>query len=148
MTATTTIGELAAETGVPPRMLRYYESQGLLAPSRAANGYRRYTAADADRVRQVRRLIVAGMPTRIIRVVLERENDPGWTEQCTRDFADELAGELAAVDERIACLESTRTTLRQALTTAVVDDGPTAPSSPAGRAPRTAGPPDRPARPA
>ncbi|WP_366525445.1 MerR family DNA-binding transcriptional regulator, partial [Mumia sp.] len=36
------VGELAELTGVAPRMLRYYEEQGLLVPPRQDNGYRSY----------------------------------------------------------------------------------------------------------
>ena len=36
------IGEVTARTGIPQRMLRYYEEQGLLASERADNGYREY----------------------------------------------------------------------------------------------------------
>ncbi|MCX5095152.1 MerR family DNA-binding transcriptional regulator [Streptomyces sp. NBC_00365] len=32
------IGELSRRTGVPTRILRYYEEQGLLGPERAPNG--------------------------------------------------------------------------------------------------------------
>ena len=34
------IGELARRTGVGAHLLRYYEAQELIAPSRGANGYR------------------------------------------------------------------------------------------------------------
>ncbi|MEW1835674.1 MerR family DNA-binding transcriptional regulator [Microbacterium sp. NPDC079995] len=34
------IGEVTARTGIPQRMLRYYEEQGLLTSARAGNGYR------------------------------------------------------------------------------------------------------------
>jgi len=46
------IGELSARTGVSVRMLRHYEKEGLLHPSRLASGYRAYTSADADRVKK------------------------------------------------------------------------------------------------
>ncbi|MGI5413894.1 MerR family DNA-binding transcriptional regulator [Streptomyces chartreusis] len=36
------IGELAAKTGVAPRLLRYYEEVGILTPWRPPNGYRSY----------------------------------------------------------------------------------------------------------
>lgn len=42
------IGDLAARTGVPPRMLRYSDQQGLLRPARGENGYRRYSEADVE----------------------------------------------------------------------------------------------------
>jgi len=43
------IGELSCRTGVPARLLRYYEEQDLLHPERDSNGYRRYGAADVAR---------------------------------------------------------------------------------------------------
>ncbi len=36
------IGDLARETGVSPRLLRYYEEQGLLTSHRVGGGHRRY----------------------------------------------------------------------------------------------------------
>jgi DNA-binding transcriptional MerR regulator len=107
------IGELADATGVPQRMLRYYEQRGLLTPQRAANGYRRYTEADVALVGTIRSLISAGMPTRLVRIVLEMERDDGtWTRRCSRDFAEDLAEELAVIESRIACLQSSRETVR------------------------------------
>lgn len=111
------IGELADRTGVPPRMLRYYEEQGLLTAARADNGYRAYREADVARVQRVRGLIGAGLPSRLVRVVLEME-DPasGWTRQCDRDFAEELAAELREIDDRLDCLARSRETVAAYLT--------------------------------
>src|SRR5207247_10165781 len=61
------IGELSCRTGVPARLLRYYEEQDLLHPERDSNGYRRYGAADVDRVEQIRGLLDSGLTTEIIR---------------------------------------------------------------------------------
>lgn len=108
------IGELADRTGVPQRMLRYYEQQSLLSPERSDNGYRSYREQDVDRVHRVRSLIRAGMPTRLIRVVLEMEDDT-WTDQCTRDFAETLVEELQSLDDKIACLSLSRDTVRDYL---------------------------------
>ncbi|MFF3495774.1 MerR family transcriptional regulator [Streptomyces sp. NPDC002795] len=60
------IGELAKRTEVPARMLRYYEEQGLIAPQRLDNGYRDYDEYLVGRVHQIRGLLDAGIPTRII----------------------------------------------------------------------------------
>ena len=70
------IGELSRQTGVPVRLLRYYEDQGLLRPDRSANGYRAYEPADVQRVTQIRGLIDAGVPTAIIRDILPCLDDP------------------------------------------------------------------------
>ena len=44
------IGELSCRTGVPARLLRYYEEQDLLHPERDGSGYRSYREADAGRL--------------------------------------------------------------------------------------------------
>jgi len=64
------IGELSERTGVPPRMLRYYEEQGLITPRRLGNGYREYDDHLVDRVGKIRGLIDAGIPTRIVTDIL------------------------------------------------------------------------------
>jgi len=64
------IGELSKRTGVPSRMLRYYEEQGLITPRRLDNGYREYDDYLIDRVGKVRGLIDAGIPTRIVTNIL------------------------------------------------------------------------------
>ncbi|MDA1330522.1 MAG: heavy metal-responsive transcriptional regulator [Chloroflexi bacterium] len=48
------IRELTAETGVPAKTIRYYESIALLPPpSRQENGYRDYAPADAERLKLI-----------------------------------------------------------------------------------------------
>ncbi|WP_017539541.1 MULTISPECIES: MerR family transcriptional regulator [Nocardiopsis] len=64
------IGELSERTGVPRRLLRYYEEQGLVVPDRLPNGYRDYDERYVDRVAQIRGLLDAGLPTRIIKQIL------------------------------------------------------------------------------
>jgi len=64
------IGELSKRTGVPSRMLRYYEEQGLITPRRLDNGYREYDNYLIDRVGKIRGLIDAGIPTRIVTSIL------------------------------------------------------------------------------
>jgi DNA-binding transcriptional MerR regulator len=54
------IGDLARATGVKPRLLRYYEEQGLLTPLRQPNGYRQYARSDIAAVRHIRVLLAAG----------------------------------------------------------------------------------------
>lgn len=70
------IGELAKRSGVPARMLRYYEEQGLVVPRRLDNGYRVYDEQLLDRVQKIRGLIDAGIPTRIISDILPCLDQP------------------------------------------------------------------------
>ena len=100
------IGELAARTNVSARLLRYYEEQGLISPDRAGNGYRDYAEAQVDRVVQIRGLLDAGLPTKIIREIIPCLDNP-----CTihiRDATPEavatLEHERDQIDQRIRCL--------------------------------------------
>lgn len=70
------IGELAKETGVATRMLRYYEEQGLISPRRMDNGYRTYDDCLVDRVMKIRGLLESGIPTRIISYMLPCLDQP------------------------------------------------------------------------
>jgi DNA-binding transcriptional MerR regulator len=104
------IGELARRTGVPTRLLRYYEEQGLLAPDRAANGYRDYPDSQVERVVQIRGLLDAGIPTKIIKRILPCLDNP-----CTihvTDATPELIATLERqrdqMDARIRCLTRNR----------------------------------------
>ena len=124
------IGELARRTGVSARMLRYYEQQDLLAPGRAANDYRDYAEADVARVRQVRALLDAGLPTRFVRAVLDMGLEggaaaEGWTATCTATFAAMLRDEAVRLEEQLHCLTRSRDAVRRYLdTVTVVADAP------------------------
>lgn len=51
------IQEVAAETGLTTRAIRYYEEQGLLEPAARSEGaYRLYDASDLERLRFIREL--------------------------------------------------------------------------------------------
>lgn len=108
------IGELSERTGVSTRLLRYYEEQGLLAPGRSANAYRTYTEDDVAQVQRVAGLIRAGVPTRLITVLLDleaAEASAALAASCPRQVAEMLADELHELDAKIACLTKSRTTI-------------------------------------
>ncbi len=52
-----TINEAAQTTGWSPRMLRYVEQAGLIAPHRSASGYRLYGPAQLQRLRTLKELL-------------------------------------------------------------------------------------------
>jgi DNA-binding transcriptional MerR regulator len=104
------IGELACRTGVPARLLRYYEEQDLLHPERDSNGYRRYGAADVDRVEQIRGLLDSGLTTEIIRRILPYlACGIHLPAQClTAETAELLEREAERLGQRIDCLSRNR----------------------------------------
>ncbi|KAB8165796.1 MerR family transcriptional regulator [Streptomyces sp. 3MP-14] len=104
------IGELAERTGTSRRLLRYYEEQGLIAPERCANGYRAYAEEFVDRIRQIRGLLDAGLPTRIIREILpclNRPRDIHFTD-ATPEMLALLERERDAMSRRIELLTRNR----------------------------------------
>lgn len=117
------IGEFAAGTGVPPRLLRYYEDQGLLEPARDDRGWRVYDAADRDRVTEIRGLLEAGLPTAAIAQLL---GAAGETPAQRVHVSDELHAELRAlrdrIDARIHCLIRNRDALDGWLHTTIPHD--------------------------
>ncbi|MBP3964743.1 MerR family transcriptional regulator [Paenibacillus lignilyticus] len=57
------IGQLAKETGVSIRSLRYYEQQGLISPLRQANGYREYSHLTVHTVETIKLYLNLGLTT-------------------------------------------------------------------------------------
>jgi DNA-binding transcriptional MerR regulator len=110
------IGELSQRTDVPTRMLRYYEEQGLLHPTRDASGYRSYAATDTYRALQIRGLLAAGLTTEIIRDILPCLEDPEQVRITPRrisaDTAEALDRHLDRVQQRIDCLTRNRDAIR------------------------------------
>lgn len=110
------IADVSRRTGVAPRMLRYYEEQELLAPSRRPNGYRDYTESDVRQVETIRDLGGSGVPTRFIKIVLDRQaGTTTWTAACDDILAGMIADQLADLDAKIRCLSASRTALAQFL---------------------------------
>jgi DNA-binding transcriptional MerR regulator len=85
------IGEVARRSGVSARMLRHYESLGLVVPSgRTVGGYREYAEADIQRIFHVESLRTLGLSLRQIGQVLD---DPGFAPSA-------LIGDLISDTER------------------------------------------------
>ncbi|WP_163569681.1 MerR family DNA-binding transcriptional regulator [Fodinicola feengrottensis] len=116
------IGELARRTGVSVRALRYYQEQGLLAPTRDANGYRCFAASDVSRVATIQLLFSTGMRSSCVIEAL-----PCMT-GATDDAAPALVKNLLVVRERLVSDIQHRTrslaVLERVLASAIPDSGP------------------------
>src|SRR3954462_8061405 len=99
------IGELSERTGTSRRLLRYYEEQGLIGSSRSPNGYRSYDENLVDRVLQIRGLLDAGLPTRIIKQILPCLDGPReiMFGDVTPEMIETLERERDAIDARVRC---------------------------------------------
>ncbi|GAA4465718.1 MerR family transcriptional regulator [Phytohabitans houttuyneae] len=98
------IGDVAARAGVSVRALRYYEEQGLLAPTRSVSGQRHYAEAAVERVQLIQQLYAAGISSARIRDLLPCIH----AGVSTPDSLALLAAERARIDEQIIGLIETR----------------------------------------
>lgn len=64
------IGVVQRLTGLSARQIRYYEKEGLLSPSRSRGNRRLFSAADVERLRQVKALLEQGLNLEGVRAYL------------------------------------------------------------------------------
>lgn len=121
------ISEIARDAQVTTKAIRYYESLGLLAPTRLGNGYRDYSAEDVRRAREIRELNRLGIPVERTRPFLDcLEVGHAHADDCPSS----LAGYRAAIDELtswIDALSERRTVLIQRLRDAAARNIPPQP---------------------
>ncbi len=104
------IGELADETGVSTKTIRFWESEGLLPePDRTPSGYRNYTPDAASRLSFIRHAQTAGFTLRQIGQILDISD--GGAPPCEH-VAGAVSARLAEIDARIVELQDTRTQLQ------------------------------------
>jgi len=108
------IQEVAADTGLTPRAIRYYEELGLLAPAARSEGaYRLYDSEDLDRLRFIRGLRDdAGFSLAEIHQLLEDEQARARNRARFRETADTterrriVLDALASVDRQVDTLRA------------------------------------------
>ena len=100
------IGELATQSGVSVRALRYYEEHGLLRPLRSTTGQRLYEAGAVERVRLLRRLYGAGLSSSTIATLLPCVDSP--SEDVTLEALDVMRREHARISLQVDQLAATR----------------------------------------
>ncbi|MDO5290281.1 MAG: MerR family transcriptional regulator [Pseudomonadota bacterium] len=107
------IGELARASQSSVRMLRFYESVGLLKPGRAESGYRVYAPEDVTFVKKIKLLNHAGVPLKDIALLRDCLHDE------PQDFCHDLRARLAQrkrdIDQQMALLQKSRALIDQLL---------------------------------
>jgi DNA-binding transcriptional MerR regulator len=121
------IDQVAAQTGLTKRTLRYYEEMGLLPPTgRTEGNYRRYSDDDIHRLEHIKKLRdLLGFSLADIRDMLEVDDERGVlkeayrheTEAATKiaqlDRSDELIRrQLQMIEQKIAGLEQMHASLQ------------------------------------
>ena len=114
------IGEVAAQAGVPPKTIRFWENQRLLPPpDRTPSGYRDYGPAILERLAFIRHAQAAGLTLDAIRQVLDIRD--GGQPPCAHVTAL-IAGRLAEVQARLAELAAARDQLAALAARAAAQD--------------------------
>jgi MerR family copper efflux transcriptional regulator len=105
------IGQASAASGVSAKMLRHYESIGLVPKAgRTEAGYRVYTASDVNTLRFIRRARDLGLPIERIRLLVGLWRDRERSSADVKRVAQEHVAEL---DTRILEFTAMRNALRE-----------------------------------
>ncbi|WP_444915561.1 MerR family transcriptional regulator [Microbulbifer sp. TRSA007] len=107
------IGELSKLTGVSQRMLRFYEAEELIIPTRSQAGYREYSKEDIRLIQNIKTLNENGIKLKTIKELLpciEDEHSAPRFYGCPAVKAS-LQCELEKLDEKITQLTQSRNAL-------------------------------------
>ena len=118
------IGEIAEQSGLPAKTIRYYEDIGLVMPARNANGYRSFGEVDLHKLAFLRRARSLGFSIEQCRNLL------GLYEDRTRSSANvkRLAAEhLREIETKIAELQGMHASLADLIERCRGDDRPDCP---------------------
>ena len=123
--APVTIGEAAQQSGVSAKMLRHYESLGLLgAVARTDSGYRLYSPADVHTLRFIKRCRDLGFSmaeiSELVGLWQNRRRASSSVKRIAQKHVDELT-------QRIEAMQSMQRTLATLLACCHGDDRPDCP---------------------
>lgn len=119
------IGKAADASGISAKMIRYYESIGLLPPARrTASGYRYYTDDDVHVLHFIRRARDLGFAVEDIGGLLALWRDQG---RASADVKQIALGHVAVLERKIAALQGMADTLRTLATHCHGDQRPDCP---------------------
>jgi Cu(I)-responsive transcriptional regulator len=118
------VGDAAQRSGLPSKTIRYYEEIGLIAPDRAANGYRSYSDDDIHRLAFLRRARGLGFSIEDCRQLMALYRDRHRASHDVRQIAE---AHVVAIEEKLRELQSMRATLQTLIHACHGDDRPDCP---------------------
>lgn len=119
------IGQASRASGVSQKMIRYYESIGLIdGVGRSENGYRTYTENEIHVLSFIRRARHLGFSMEQIQALMALWSDRGRSSAEVKAIAQEHIGELQAKIEELAAM---RRTLEHLVSCCAGDDRPDCP---------------------
>lgn len=103
------IGEAAAQSGVSAKMIRHYETLGLVKPVRRANNYRSYTPQNVAVLRFIRHARDLAFPLAEVKQLLALWQDEGRESGEVRRIA---LGHVEALEEKARSMQAVAASLR------------------------------------
>ncbi len=97
------IGDVASQSGLPAKTIRYYEDIGLVKPDRGANGYRDFNADDVHKLAFVQRARSLGFTVEECRALLslyeDRNRASADVKALARAHLDQISAKIIALQE-------------------------------------------------
>lgn len=119
------IGEAAELSGISAKMIRYYESMGLMPePSRTEDGYRKYEENDIHNLRFILRARDLGFSVKQIRELLDLWRD---RERASSEVKALASGHLVELRRKLREMEMMVDTLQHLVKNCHGDDRPDCP---------------------
>ena len=119
-----TIGEAAARSGVSAKMIRHYESIGLIDAERRANGYRSYGPRDVAVLRFIRHARDLAFPLEDVRRLLALWRDRS---RCSAEVKSLALSHVEALEAKSSSLAAMAESLRHLASHCSGDDRPDCP---------------------
>ncbi len=118
------IGDVASQTGLPAKTIRYYEVIGLIRPMRDDNGYRRFREQDVHKLIFLGRARALGFTIGDCRTLLALYEDET---RASADVKKVARDHLAQIEIKIADLNAMRDTLSHLIDACAGDNRPDCP---------------------
>ena len=118
------IGDVAQQSGLPAKTIRYYEQIGLITPLRGDNGYRRFRDSDLHKLRFIGRARALGFSIEECRTLLALYEDESRASADVKAIARE---HMARIEEKIADLRAMQDTLSHLVAECAGDARPDCP---------------------
>ncbi|ASP23440.1 HTH-type transcriptional regulator HmrR (plasmid) [Antarctobacter heliothermus] len=102
------IGDVALQSGLPPKTIRFYEDIGLIRPRRSDNGYRSFCEQDLHKLAFLGRARALEFTIEDCRTLMALYEDDHRESAQVKAVSEE---QLRQIDEKIAQLQFMRATL-------------------------------------
>ena len=118
------IGDVATQTGLPAKTIRYYEDIGLIRPLRDDNGYRSFRSQDVHKLNFLGRARALGFSIEDCRTLMALYEDET---RASADVKQVARTHMAQIEAKIADLNAMRETLSHLIDACAGDDRPDCP---------------------